>query len=60
MYISIIALGQHTINTNKSAMLKFNKNKLVEDLMDFDVNITIKTRTFPITPTAKTKLKNLL
>ena len=57
MYISIIALGQQTIRTKRSAILRFNRNRFVEDLIDLEVRITIKTRTFPITPTASTRLK---
>ena len=29
---------------------------LVEDLIDLEVRMTIRTRTFPITPTARTRL----
>ena len=56
MYISIIAFGQQTTSTNKSAMLKFSKNKLVDDLIDLEVRITMRTKTLPTTPTASTRL----
>ena len=57
MYISIMAFGQQTMSTRRSAMLRFNRKRLVDDLMDLDVRMTINTRTFPTTPTANTKLK---
>ena len=56
MYISIMAFGQHTIRTRRSAKLRLRRNRLVEDLMDFEVMITIRTNAFPITPTARTRL----
>ena len=56
MYISIIAFGQQTIRTRRSAKLRLRRNRLVEDLMDLEVRITMRTNTFPITPTARTRL----
>ena len=56
MYISIMAFGQQTIRTRRSAKLRLRRNRLVEDLMDFEVMITIRTNAFPITPTARTRL----
>ena len=58
MYISIMAFGQHTIRTSRSAMLRLRRKRLVEDLMDLEVRMTIRTRTLPTTPTASTKLKH--
>ena len=57
MYISTMALGQQTIRTSRSAMLRFSRNRLVDDRIDFEVRITMRTKTFPITPTASTRLK---
>ena len=56
IYISIIAFGQQTIRTRRSAKLRLRRNRFVEDLMDLDVRITIRTSTFPMTPTARTRL----
>ena len=36
--------------------LRLSRKMLVEDLMDLEVRITIRTSTFPITPTARTRL----
>ena len=60
MYISIMAFGQQTINTSRSARLRLRRKRFVEDLMDFEVRMTIRTKTFPITPTARTRLKLLV
>ena len=57
MYISIMALGQQTISTSRSAMLRLRRKRLVEDLIDLEVRMTMRTRTFPTTPTARTRLK---
>ena len=57
MYISIMALGQHTMRTRRSAMLRLRRKRLVEDLIDLEVRMTMRTRTFPTTPTARTRLK---
>ena len=38
-------------------MLRFSKNRFVDERIDFDVRITMRTNTFPITPTARTRLK---
>ena len=56
MYISIMALGQQTISTSRSAMLRLRRKRLVEDRIDLEVRITISTSTFPTTPTASTRL----
>ena len=57
MYISIMALGQHTMRTRRSAMLRLRRKRLVEDLIDLEVRMTMRTRTLPTTPTARTRLK---
>ena len=57
MYISTMALGQQIIRTSRSAMLRFSRNRVVDDRIDFEVRITMRTNTFPITPTASARLK---
>ena len=36
--------------------LRLRRKMLVEDLIDLEVRMTMRTRTFPITPTARTRL----
>ena len=37
--------------------LRLRRKILVEDLIDLEVRMTMRTSTFPITPTARTRLK---
>ena len=39
-----------------SIYLRLRRKMLVEDLIDLEVRMTMRTRTFPITPTARTRL----
>ena len=38
-------------------MLRFSRNRLVDDRIDFEVRITMRTNRFPMTPTVSTRLK---